>query len=112
MADINDAALTHGAPAGEAMLFCPATGEGLPSPDNAKQWRAVNPMTAWLYHPWTGERRSAIAVGSDPFGYQLKRDQLGCNRIAPPSEIPTPCRSGTGSPLHVMPSPPAPTQRG
>lgn len=52
----------------EIMNYCPATGEEKPYPSHATQWRSFNGPTAWLFNPWTGERRDARDVGSDPFG--------------------------------------------
>lgn len=51
------------------MKFDPATGETRPYPSHAGQWRQYHGyMTAWLFNPWTGERRSAQDVGSDVAG--------------------------------------------
>lgn len=50
------------------MKFDPATGRGYPYPSHAAQWREFNGETAWLFNPWTGERRHALDVGSDVFG--------------------------------------------
>lgn len=59
------------------MMFDPATGESHPFPSHAMQWRKHRGYyIAWLFNPWTGERRDARDVGSDVTG------QL----IAPPDE--------------------------
>lgn len=51
------------------MTHDPATGEPRPHPSHAGQWRAYHgAATAWLFNPWTGERRSAGDVGSDTLG--------------------------------------------
>ena len=50
------------------MHFDPATGEPCPYPSHARQWRDFNGDYAWLFNPWTGNRRDAGDVGSDPFG--------------------------------------------
>ncbi len=51
------------------MRFDPATGIEQPYPSHAEQWREWHGRcTAWLCNPWTGERRDARDVGSDPFG--------------------------------------------
>lgn len=50
------------------MSFDPATGEARPYPSHAQQWRNFHGADAWLWNPWTGERRAAGDVGSDPFG--------------------------------------------
>lgn len=52
----------------ELMNFDPATGWSKPYPSHAAQWREHNGKIAWLFNPWTGTRRSAQDVGSDPFG--------------------------------------------
>lgn len=51
------------------MAFDPATGKPEPYPSHAQQWRIWHGVcTAWLVNPWTGERRTAEDVGSDPVG--------------------------------------------
>ena len=51
------------------MKFDPATGEKKPYPSHADQWRGYHgALTAWLFNPWTGIRRSAEEVGSDIVG--------------------------------------------
>lgn len=51
------------------MKFDPATGDPKPYPSHAAQWREWHGKgTAWLINPWTGTRRNAGDVGSDPFG--------------------------------------------
>jgi hypothetical protein len=50
------------------MLYCPASGEERPYPSHAEQWRQYHGKAAWLFNPWTGNRRHAISVGTDPFG--------------------------------------------
>jgi hypothetical protein len=62
----------------EVMKFDPATGVERPYPSHAGQWRAWNGDTAWLFNPWTGERRTAEDVGSDTHGLL----------IVPPDEYP------------------------
>ena len=52
----------------ELMKYDPATGWSKPYPSHAAQWREYNGTTAWLFNPWTGGRRNAQDVGSDPFG--------------------------------------------
>lgn len=49
--------------------FDPATGDPHPYPSHAGQWREWHGQaTAWLFNPWTGDRRNAGDVGSDTFG--------------------------------------------
>ena len=51
------------------MTHCPATGEPRPYPSHAEQWRAFHGRDiAWLFNPWTGNRRSPQDVGSDVIG--------------------------------------------
>ena len=53
----------------ELMKFDPATGEPRPYPSHAEQWRKWHGHgCAWLFNPWTGERRDARDVGSDTAG--------------------------------------------
>lgn len=54
------------------MKFDPATGWSNPYPSHATQWRHHNGTTAWLFNPWTGDRRTAQDVGSDTFGYLIR----------------------------------------
>lgn len=53
------------------MLYDPATGGPRPYPSEARQWREHHGPTAWLFNPWTGVRRDALAVGTDPFGHLI-----------------------------------------
>jgi hypothetical protein len=55
------------------MKFDPATGQPRPYPSHAKQWRLWHGhvVTAWLFNPWTGDRRSASDVGTDPQGHLI-----------------------------------------
>jgi hypothetical protein len=50
------------------MRFDPANGTEQPYPSHAQQWRNFHGKYAWLFNPWSGERRSAGDVGDDPFG--------------------------------------------
>lgn len=50
------------------MKFDPATGEEMPYPSHATQWRNWHGIAAWLFDPWTGRRRNAHDVGSDVHG--------------------------------------------
>jgi len=53
---------------GQLMEFDPGTGESNPYPSHAKQYRAYHGKRAWLFNPWTGDRRNSENVGSDPTG--------------------------------------------
>ena len=55
----------------DLMNLDPATGWSKPYPSHAAQWREHHGKTAWLFNPWTGERRTAQDVGSDPFGHLI-----------------------------------------
>lgn len=50
------------------MSHCPATGTEKPYPSHAQQWREYHGKTAWLFDPWSGNRRDARDVGTDTFG--------------------------------------------
>lgn len=50
------------------MHFDPATGWSNPYPSHAEQWRKYHGAAAWLFNPWTGNRRDARDVGSDVHG--------------------------------------------
>lgn len=63
------------------MTFDPATGDTMPYPSHAEQWREWHGYgTAWLFNPWTGGRRSAGDVGTDVLGRLIQ---------PPPTEPPT-----------------------
>lgn len=50
------------------MIYDPATGWRRDGVTNADEWRKQNGACAWLFNPWTGDRRDARDVGSDTFG--------------------------------------------
>lgn len=51
------------------MKYDQATGQEKPYPSHAKQWRDWHgAKTAWLFDPWTGQRRTASDVGMDTTG--------------------------------------------
>lgn len=56
------------------MMHSPSTGDVAPYPSHAGQWRKYNGDTAWLFNPWTGTRRNAADVGSDPLGRAIRVD--------------------------------------
>lgn len=66
------------------MKFDPASGRD-PYPTHAGQWRKYYPKRAWLWNPWTGNRRAASDVCTDVFGLL----------IVPPGEVLTPSDSGS-----------------
>lgn len=49
----------------------PQTGDSLDKPQIAKDLRRLG-LGAWLFNPWTGERRSAKEVGDDVFGHNIR----------------------------------------
>ena len=56
----------------EVMKFDPATGKEKPYPSHAEQWRDYHGRhTAFLFNPWSGNRRNAGDVGQDPFGHLI-----------------------------------------
>ena len=55
----------------ELMRFDPATGSPKPYPSHSTQWREWHGKSAWLFNPWTGVRRTAEDVGSDPYGHLI-----------------------------------------
>lgn len=63
----------------EPMNFDPETGEPRPYPSHVEQWRQLRGKAAWLFNPWTGERRDAYDVGNDVHG----------TRIVPPVKLAT-----------------------
>ena len=44
------------------MKFDPATGEENPYPSHAEQWRDYHGKAAWLFNPWTGQRRRGCGM--------------------------------------------------
>ena len=50
------------------MKFDPAYGAEHPYPSLAEHWREYHGKTAWLYNPWTGEKRTPEDIGSDVTG--------------------------------------------
>jgi|GEM_PF-5313642 hypothetical protein len=50
------------------MKYDPATGEERPYPSNAADWREWHGLSAWLFNPWTGEKRDVRDIGSDVHG--------------------------------------------
>ena len=58
----------------QLMKYSPDTGEERPYPSNAKQWREYHGRVAWLYNPWTGEKRDLRDIGSDVLGELIVPD--------------------------------------
>jgi hypothetical protein len=58
----------------ELMKFDPTNGEPKPYPSNAAQYRKYHGASAWLFNPWTGEKRHPSNIGSDIFGLLISHD--------------------------------------
>ena len=50
------------------MKFDPAFGTERPYPSHAQQYRDWHGKVAWLFNPWTGEKRHPADIGSDVTG--------------------------------------------
>lgn len=55
----------------DLMKFDPVTGEKYPYPSEANQYRKFHGEVAWLYNPYSGEKRDPRDIGSDVFGYGI-----------------------------------------
>jgi len=53
------------------MKFDPATREEKPYPSHSTQYRDHHGGNAWLYNPWTGDKRHPLDIGSDVFGVAI-----------------------------------------
>lgn len=53
------------------MKFDPVTGDERPYPSEPNQYRAFHGEIAWLYNPYSGERRDPRDIGSDVLGYGI-----------------------------------------
>lgn len=51
-----------------ALLFDPATGKRMTAPVSANEYRRMEGEVAWLYNPWTGDKRDPRDVGTDVLG--------------------------------------------
>lgn len=56
------------------MKYDPASGEHRPYPSNAHDWRRYHGPTAWLYNPWTGNKRDPRDIGTDVHGILIVPD--------------------------------------
>ena len=52
----------------EIMKFDPSTLDEKPYPSHAGQYRDYHGPSAWLYNPWSGEKRHPLDIGTDVFG--------------------------------------------
>lgn len=53
------------------LLFDPATGKKRPYPSHAGQYRKFYGDVAWLFNPWTRERRDPRDIASDVMGWLI-----------------------------------------
>lgn len=53
------------------MKFDPADASEKPYPSEANQYREYHGQVAWLYNPYTGEKRDPRDIGSDVFGLAI-----------------------------------------
>lgn len=53
------------------MKYDPVTGDENPFPSEAKQYRKWHGPVAFLYNPYTGEKRAASDIGTDVFGHLI-----------------------------------------
>ena len=60
----------------ELLLIDPAFGTPKPYPSEARQFREYHGGAAWLFDPYTGDRRHPLDVGSDPFGLALVKNDV------------------------------------
>lgn len=78
----------------QLMKYSPDTGEERPYPSNAKQWREYHGRVAWLYNPWTGEKRDLRDIGSDVLGELIVPDKVILFKAEGPWGV-TPCQQET-----------------
>lgn len=55
----------------ELMKFDPVDGSEKPYPSNANQYRNYHGDVAWLYNPWSGDKRDPRDIGSDALGVAI-----------------------------------------
>jgi hypothetical protein len=53
------------------MRFDPQYRTPNPYPSHAAQYRKWHGLTAWLYNPWTGDKRLPTDIGSDVQGFLI-----------------------------------------
>jgi len=57
------------------MKYDPAYGTEKPFPSEANQYRLWHGRVAWLYNPYTGEKRDPYDIGSDVLGFLIDGSQ-------------------------------------
>lgn len=60
--------------ASSLMKFDPVDGAEKPYPSEANQYREYHGQVAWLYNPYTGEKRDPRDIGSDVFGLAISNN--------------------------------------
>lgn len=55
----------------DLMKFDPTKRTPHPYPSHAAQYRNWHGLMAWLYNPWTGEKRHPADIGSDVQGFLI-----------------------------------------
>ena len=50
------------------MNFSPDYGKADVYPKKAQEWREFHGDVAWIYNPWTGDKRDPRDIGSDVLG--------------------------------------------
>lgn len=55
------------------MKFDPVDGSEKPYPSEASQYREYHGQVAWLYNPYTGEKRDSRDIGTDVFGLAISK---------------------------------------
>ncbi|MGL5282000.1 MAG: hypothetical protein ACRC8W_09705 [Plesiomonas shigelloides] len=63
--------LPSGAYGFSLMKFDPVTGEKDPIPNEAKNYRNFHGDVAWIYNPYSGEKRDPRDIGTDVFGFWI-----------------------------------------
>ena len=60
------------------MIFDPTDNSKHPYPSYAKQFREYHGEVAWLFNPWTGQKRDPRDIGTDTFGILIS---LKCEKV-------------------------------
>ena len=53
------------------MMYDPTDRTPHPYPSHADQYRTWHGLTAWLYNPWSGDKRHPADIGSDVQGFLI-----------------------------------------
>ena len=60
----------------QIMKYDPRDGNAQPYPSQVDQFREWHGVDAWLFNPFTREKRATLDIGSDPTGLLLHVDPL------------------------------------